>query len=69
MDTVEQIIDALGGTVAVARELDLAPTTVSSWKSANSIPRWRLGEIRRLAERVGVEVPQGISAKRRAAAQ
>lgn len=57
MQTVEQFIDALGGTIAVAAELDLAPTTVSSWKSSGSIPKWRMDGLRRIAAEKGVDVP------------
>lgn len=57
MQTVEAFIDELGGTIAVAKALDLAPTTVSSWKSANSIPKWRMDGIGRLARKRGVDVP------------
>lgn len=57
MQTAEQFIDALGGTVAVAVALDLAPTTVSSWKASGSIPRWRMDGLRRLAKLKNVEVP------------
>ncbi|USA40243.1 hypothetical protein NCF86_03555 [Pelagerythrobacter marinus] len=57
MDTVSQFIDKLGGTVAVANGLDLAPTTVSSWKTSNSIPKWREPALRELAAAQGVEYP------------
>lgn len=57
MQTVEQFIDALGGTVAVATALDLAPTTVSSWKSSGSIPKWRRDGLRPLAEQKCVDFP------------
>ena len=58
MQTVEQFIDALGGTVAVANALELAPTTVSSWKSSGSIPKWRMEKLLTLAFERGVSVPQ-----------
>lgn len=38
--TAVQIIDALGGTSAVASAHDLTPSTVSSWRTADFIPRW-----------------------------
>ena len=58
MKTASDIIEALGGTVKVARALDLTPSTVSSWKSANSIPAWRMEKVSKLAKRLGVEVSQ-----------
>lgn len=61
MQTVEQFIDELGGTVAVATALDLAPTTVSSWKSSGSIPKWRMEGIRKLAALKKIEVPAAFS--------
>lgn len=41
MKTADQIIDALGGTTAVATGLGLTPSTVSSWREVNFIPKWR----------------------------
>jgi hypothetical protein len=41
MDWVSEIIDSLGGTIAVATALDLPETNVSSWKSRGMIrPRY-----------------------------
>jgi hypothetical protein len=57
MQKAADIINALGGTVAVATALSLAPTTVSSWKSSNSIPKWRMPGVRLLAKDKGVELP------------
>lgn len=41
METIDQIIERLGGTVVVAAGLDLTPSTVSSWRQTGSIPPWR----------------------------
>lgn len=41
METIDKIIERLGGTVAVAAGLDLTPSTVSSWRQTGSIPLWR----------------------------
>jgi hypothetical protein len=49
------IIDALGGTSAVARVTDAPPSTVHSWRK-NGIPRSRLAHLRLVAERDGVEL-------------
>ena len=38
MKTVSDIIKELGGTTFVARSLDLAPSTVSAWRSRKHIP-------------------------------
>lgn len=54
MLTANQIIDDLGGTKAVADALDLSATTVSSWRPANFIPRWRHEKLLALALAKGV---------------
>lgn len=55
MQNAADIIEALGGTVAVARALKLTPSTVSSWKGAK-IPSWRIDAIERLAKKQGVDL-------------
>lgn len=40
--TVSEIIDALGGTSAVAELCDIKPPSVSEWKDRNEIPKARL---------------------------
>lgn len=61
MQTVADFIKALGGTVSVAAALDLTPSTVSSWKTAGSIPRWRMEAIRKLAKDKGKPVPDSFT--------
>lgn len=61
MQTVDQFLKALGGTVAVANALGLAPTTVSSWKSSGSIPKWRMDGIRQVATAKGIECPDAFA--------
>jgi hypothetical protein len=46
------LIEALGGTTAVATLIDAPITTVQSWKS-NGIPRSRLSHLKLIAERDG----------------
>lgn len=58
MNTATDIIEALGGTFAVARALDLAPTTVSSWKQSGTIPKWRMPGIVQVAREKGITLPQ-----------
>ncbi|WP_369974079.1 carph-isopro domain-containing protein [Novosphingobium sp. GV055] len=50
------MIAALGGTVEVAKAIQAPPSTVSSWKTAGKIPRWRMAEIERLAKDKGVSL-------------
>jgi len=61
--TASEIIEALGGTSAVARELEIAPTTVSSWKTSETIPPWRWPAIEDIAKRRGLsfERPQAAA--------
>lgn len=66
--TVADFIKELGGTVAVATALDVAPTTVSSWKSSGSIPRWRIAGIKALARKRKVDLPEFISVRQDRAA-
>ncbi|WP_289144973.1 helix-turn-helix transcriptional regulator [uncultured Sphingobium sp.] len=56
METASDIIDALGGTSAVARELDLPPSTVSSWKSGDRIPKWRKPGVQAMADRLNIDI-------------
>lgn len=53
MDKVTDVIDALGGTSAVARALNIPASTVSSWKSAGRIPNWRVPTLVKLARAKG----------------
>ena len=57
MQNVAAFIDELGGTVKVATALDLSPTTVSSWKSSNSLPRWRRKDLLALANEANITPP------------
>lgn len=68
MQTVDQFIKALGGTVAVAAALDLTPSTVSSWKASGSIPKWRMDGIRALAGDKNVKVPEAFAPSKAKAA-
>lgn len=38
METVSDLIDSLGGTIVAAKALSAPASTVSAWKSRNSIP-------------------------------
>ncbi|WP_375284862.1 carph-isopro domain-containing protein [Sphingobium yanoikuyae] len=57
MRNAAEIVEALGGTVAVANALGIAPTTVSSWKKAGRIPPWRVPVIRQMAEKSSIALP------------
>jgi len=36
--TIEQLVEAFGGTFAMAEWADVVPSSVSNWKSANYLP-------------------------------
>ncbi|CAN1724411.1 protein of unknown function [Hyphomicrobium sp. 1Nfss2.1] len=43
IETVAQLVTALGGTTALANWLDVVPSTVSNWKEHDRIPPgWHL---------------------------
>lgn len=50
------VIDALGGTTAVARMADLPTSTVHSWRTIG-IPRSRLSHLRLLAKMEKIALP------------
>lgn len=66
MMNASDIVTALGGTSAVASALNLTPSTVSSWKSNNSIPKWRMRDVVALAKKKGVALPPEPSTERMA---
>jgi uncharacterized protein YjcR len=61
MQTISQFIVDLGGTVAVADALGVPPSTVSSWKTSNSIPHWRMEKLSELAKERSVELPRAAA--------
>ncbi len=52
-----RVIDALGGTTAVARAIKGPTSTVHSWRK-NGIPQSRLQHLRIIATTLGVELPR-----------
>jgi hypothetical protein len=50
MSNAADVIDALGGTTAVARKMEASVSTVHSWREAG-IPRSRLAHLRLIGER------------------
>lgn len=55
-DSVATLITKLGGPAFVAGELDLATSTVASWKDRGSIPADRWVDIVKLSVRVSKSV-------------
>jgi len=56
--TVKELLNRLGGVVAVSKLMDLPISTVSGWSINNRIPKRRRPEIERIAKRLSVEVPE-----------
>ncbi len=52
----DKIIDALGGTSAVAKDMEAPVSTVHSWRSIG-IPRSRMAHIKLLAALKKVDLP------------
>ncbi|MBB4856987.1 hypothetical protein HNO88_000284 [Novosphingobium chloroacetimidivorans] len=68
MDTVSDILEALGGVTVVSSETGIPLTTVHSWKRAGYVPQWRVPTLLQLAERRGKPLTEGNFPKRHAAA-
>lgn len=58
METVPDILDALGGVTAVSNETGIPLTTVHSWKRAGFVPKWRIPTLVTLAQRLGQQVTE-----------
>jgi len=56
-----RIIDALGGTTAVARKACSPISTVHSWRK-NGIPPSRLAHLKLLAQQEGVDLGRAVAA-------
>jgi antitoxin MazE len=53
----KRVIDAFGGPVRMARAMGWPISTIDSWKDKDSIPRWRLRDIRSVAQAEKVVLP------------
>jgi len=58
MQTVPDIIEALGGATVIANETGIPLTTVHSWKRAQFVPRWRVPTLVSLAEKLGKPITE-----------
>lgn len=57
MTYADNVIDALGGTTAVAIAIEAPTSTVHSWRKIG-IPASRLAHLRLLARQKGVRLPE-----------
>lgn len=69
MDTLSDILKDLGGVTAIAQETGIPLTTVHSWKRTGFVPRWRVGALVSLAERLGKPITEASFPARRSAEQ
>jgi antitoxin MazE len=53
----KRVIDAFGGLVKMAQATGWPVSTIESWKGKDSIPRWRLKDIREAAQANRVMLP------------
>lgn len=63
-NSIDQFINALGGTVAVAKEHRVGPSVVSSWRKTGKVPNWRVPRIVELALAKGVPLPEDLTTGR-----
>ena len=57
-EAVRAVIDAFGGLTALANDVMAPVQTVSSWRSAGRIPRWRVGAVEVAAGRRGLSIAE-----------
>ena len=58
MQTVEGILNQLGGYATVASEENIPPTTVHSWQRSNFVPEWRRPTLLARAKKKRVELSE-----------
>ncbi len=66
MEHANQVIDALGGTSAVAKAIEAPTSTVHSWRTIG-IPSSRMAHLRLIAQTMGITLPAEAAAERPAA--
>lgn len=52
MQTVPQIIEALGGVAGISRSTGIPFTTVDTWRRKNRVPHWRVPTLVALAKKL-----------------
>lgn len=58
MQTVEDILNQLGGYAAVADAAEIPATTVHSWQRSNFVPKWRRPALIALAKKKRIHLPE-----------
>ena len=54
---VRKIISAFGGTIKLAKLLNIPATTVSNWSCKGRIPSWRIDAIKQKAKELNINLP------------
>lgn len=67
METVESILNRLGGYATVATEGRIPATTVHSWQRSNFVPEWRRPTLLAIAKKKGVGLSEADFPERAAA--
>jgi DNA-binding transcriptional regulator YdaS (Cro superfamily) len=60
LETVDEVIDALGGTSATAKILGFKPTRVSNWRAAGRFPADTFVALTEALERVGKKATRSL---------
>ena len=53
-NTVDEVIDAIGGTNACANHLDMSITAISQWRARKSIPPFQFTSVLSVASKLGI---------------
>lgn len=56
INSVDEFVEALGGTLKTAELFGVSGPAVSNWRGADKFPAWVLGAVRKLSELHGLEV-------------
>lgn len=62
MARANEVIAQFGGQSALARALGLNQSTVQHWAKTGQIPSWRLDQVQRAAQDLGIVLPGGVTA-------
>lgn len=60
LTTVDEVVEALGGTTAVADRLGIGPSAVSNWRARGSIARAKFVVISRALAAVGKQADDDL---------
>ena len=64
MNNIPKLISLLGGTVAVAKKLNIQPSAISNWKKLNKIPSTKLEAILELSSYLDINIENFFPSKK-----